>query len=230
MKPGRTLDSIRIDIDPSPHGTPRTEAGLVWPVVRERPWAPVAPPPNADFRDIIERRRSRRVLSKVPFREIVNLIAFALAPRFENNEGRFRAPPLSAGALHAVDVILLAGRRLCRFDRRGRSLQTLRAVDDKKLVHFHVRTRELLPQSNAAVIVLVGDLPRISSYYADPGSLLFRDAGALLQTLAFATEAFGLGCCPLGLLGREVIEALGLDPTIAIPVGAAVLGYRAPAD
>jgi nitroreductase len=122
------------------------------------------------------------------------------------------------------------GGRLFRLDRHRRSLQTLGPLDRAKLVRFRDRTRELVPQADGSIIVLVGDLVLISAFYENPGSLLFRDAGALLQTLALAAEAYGLGFCPLGLLGQEIVESLGLDPMNAVPLGAAVLGRRLTAD
>lgn len=122
------------------------------------------------------------------------------------------------------------GGRLFRLDRHRRSLQTLGPLDRAKLVRFRDRTRELVPRADGSIIVLVGDLVLISAFYENPGSLLFRDAGALLQTLALAAEAYGLGFCPLGLLGQEIVESLGLDPMNAVPLGAAVLGRRLTAD
>jgi nitroreductase len=176
---------------------------------------------------VLERRRSQRALSPIPFRRLVNLISYALAPRFVNAEGRVRSLSLSSGALHAVEVVLLARGEVYRFDIRRRFLQTLNLSDPNKLGRFYTRTRDILPQANAAAMVLIGDLPRIRAFYAHPGSLLFRDSGALLQTLALACEAYGLGFCPLGLLGRDVVEAIGLDPKVAVPLGAAALGHRA---
>ena len=230
MKRWLSLDSIRIDSDPSPLANPATHVGLTWPVAHERAWPSITAPPSADFCNIIENRRSQRILSPASHAEIVNMLCFALAPRFVNAEGRFRAPPLSSGALHAVDIVLFSEDGVYRLDRSRRSVQTLRIADVSKRVDFLRRVRELLPDSRAAVISLIGDLPRISAYYANPGSLLFRDAGALLQTLAIVAEFFKLGFCPLGLLGRELVTSLGLDPTIAVPVGAAVLGRRASKD
>jgi nitroreductase len=37
--------------------------------------------------------------------------------------------------------------------------------------------------------------------YGNSESLVWRDSGALLQTLALAAELYGLGFCPLGILG-----------------------------
>ena len=230
MRLGRRLGLIRTDLDPSPHASPNPWTGISWPVVREWPWPPVVFPPAVDFRGLIESRRSRRVLSKISFRETINLISFAIAPRFENGEGRLRSLSLSAGALHAVDLVLMRGGRLFRLDRRCRLLQALGPLDRPKLARFSDRTRELLPGADSSTVIFVGDLALIGAFYANPGSLLFRDAGALLQTLALAAEAYGLGFCPLGLLGREVVEALGLESTAAVPLGAAALGRQLPAD
>lgn len=151
-----------------------------------------------------------------------------LAPRFENECGRFRGLSVSAGALQAVDVLLVVGGKVFRYDRALRSIQMLRVRDPDRLTRFFSRCQALLPNARGAFAVFVGDLPYISAYYDRPESLIYRDAGALLQTMAFVFTAYRLGFCPMGLLGTEVIEAVGLNPDKAIPLATAAMG-RPPA-
>lgn len=56
------------------------------------------------------------------------------------------------------------------------------------------------------------------SAYADSETLVWRDAGAMLQTLALVAELFGLGFCPLGILGSEVVSALPSGGSFLLPV------------
>ena len=73
-------------------------------------------------------------------------------------------------------------------------------------------------------LVLAGDLVRLGALYSDPVSLLWRDAGALLQTLALVSNFYRLAFCPLGNLGFEVVAALGLKTNEALALGCAVVG------
>jgi len=70
----------------------------------------------------------------------------------------------------------------------------------------------------------LGDLGRVASHYAEPISLLWRDAGAYLQTTALAATAYRLAFCPLGILGNEVVAALDLNHTLVRAVGSAIIG------
>jgi hypothetical protein len=170
------------------------------------------------------------VLSSVPFDEIVNVLCFAVAPRFENAEGRLKSLSASAGALHAVDVVFIVGAEAYRIDRRRRSLQRLETSKPHSLRLFQTRVASVLPEGKGAIVSLIGNLPLIANYYENPGSLLFRDAGALLQMLAMISDAYGLGMCQIGLLGREVVESLGLNIRMAIPLGSAMIGKQFVAD
>jgi nitroreductase len=83
---------------------------------------------------------------------------------------------------------------------------------------------KLLPDAQSSILVFVADLPRANAIYQRPGSLIWRDAGALLQTISLAATAYRLGSCPLGLLGTEIVDALALPPERALAVGCAVIG------
>ncbi|WP_153041057.1 hypothetical protein [Paraburkholderia monticola] len=72
-------------------------------------------------------------------------------------------------------------------------------------------------------MALVADMAKPKAAYENGESLLLRDAGALLQTLALATEWCGLGFCPLGILGNEVVSALPANEQL-LAVGAAAIG------
>ena len=71
--------------------------------------------------------------------------------------------------------------------------------------------------------MLVGDMNRVAALYERPESLLWRDAGVLLQTLALVATAYRLALCPLGILGTAVVRALGLPEPI-LGVGVALIG------
>lgn len=97
-----------------------------------------------------------------------------------------------------------------RYDPFEHRLDVLRLTDRIALQTFKASCRAALPEALTTSIVLLGRLARVSAYYDDAQSLLWRDAGAVLQSLCMTATAFGLGSCPLGLLGHEVIAAIGM--------------------
>jgi len=111
-----------------------------------------------------------------------------------------------------------------RYDAWTHRLEVLVIARSESLVRFVERCTELLPDAMGTSIVFAGYPGRVAAVYENHTSLLWRDAGALLQTVALAAAAYGLGFCPLGVLGGEVLEAIGLDPRDCQALGSAVIG------
>ena len=95
--------------------------------------------------------------------------------------------------------------------------------NQRRYVSFSTNVAILLPEASGTALVLVGCMNRVAALYKRPASLLWRDAGVLLQTLALVAEAYRLAFCPLGVLGNQVVQALGLSES-ASAVGAALIG------
>lgn len=222
--------STPTDKDPRPKVQPSVPASTVWPVRRIVRCPPVIAPPAQDFSTIIETRRSSRVMQPAPLREIVNLIAFTTRPRFvRENDLLLRSRRLSpsAGALHPLDVLVLdwrGSRRLLRYDAWAHQLEVLAVRQRQPLHSFIHKCADILPAAQGTAIVLLGDLATVRAAYENPISLLWRDAGALLQTLALTATAYRLAFCPLGILGGEIVQALELNEDHIQPVGIGVIG------
>lgn len=203
---------------------------LDWPVFRTRRCNDVVLPVPDSFAAILEARLSQRAMTRAPLREVVNAVAFATRPRAvmgAETLGRSRRPSPSAGALHPIDVVLMHGAsRAFRYAPFTHQLETLRVAEREHLHAFVNDCRQILPEASGTAIVLVGDLDRIAAVYEQPVSLLWRDAGVLLQTLALVATAYRLAFCPLGILGTAVAHALGL-PARASGLGVALIGRPA---
>lgn len=222
--------SNRSDEDPRPRATPRTgKPALSWSVVRALRCPDIVPPPSQPFEAVLEQRRSERRLTRAPLRQVINAIAFATRPRaiLEGDAfHRSRRPSPSAGALHPVDLVLIAPPRAFRYEPLTHQVEVLRVARPEVLGHILHQSRIILPECSATPIVFVADLARVACHYDNPESLLWRDAGALLQTLALVATAYGLAFCPLGILGGPILDALGVGSEAAA-VGAAVMGQSA---
>lgn len=192
----------------------------------------VTPPQDESFVALLEARRSDRSMLPAPLREIVNALAFAIRPRFVREDdvhSRTRRPTVSAGALHAIEVVIADWRgaaRALRYNSMTHSLEPLRIAQPVRLHQFAKTCTAILPDAASTALALIGDARRMEALYEHPSSLLWRDAGALLQTLAMVSTAYRLAFCPLGTLGGDVVDALGLDRQTARPLGCAAIGRR----
>jgi len=203
---------------------------MLWPVRQSLRCPPVVAPLPQDFSTIVEARRSARAMRLAPLRELVNVIAFATRPRFVRDDESFarsrRLSP-SAGALHPIDVLLVDWRgspRVMRYDTWEHRLELLIVGNAQALGDLAQKCVEILPNTRGTALVLLGDLSTVSAAYENPTSLFWRDAGALLQTLALTATAYRLAFCPLGILGGEVASAIGLDKEHSQSAGAAMIG------
>ncbi|MCX4156309.1 MULTISPECIES: nitroreductase family protein [Paraburkholderia] len=200
----------------------------VWPVLRAIPFGQYCAPIERSFLDVFEGRRSVRALMSVPLEALVDALRLALVPRLWK-EGdplrRSRRPALSGGALHAISVLLFAGAAVYRVNAAESVLEELNVSADLR-VSWVSKCQRVLPDADGAFIVLIADMARPMAAYENSESLVWRDSGALLQTLALAAESYGLGFCPLGILGNEVVDALPKADQL-LAVGAAAIGLPA---
>jgi hypothetical protein len=207
-----------------------------WPIRRALHCPPAIPPFENSFSEVFEARRSRREMTYAPLREIINVVAFATRPRFiltDDALKRTRRPAPSAGALHPIDIVLVDWRgtpRLMRYDSFSHQLQLLICTErPEHLGRLECVTNEILPKASGTAIVFLGDVARVAAIYENFETLFWRDAGVLLQTLFMAATAYRLAFCPLGILGHEVVRALGLVQRLT-PAGVALIGRPLNAD
>jgi hypothetical protein len=201
---------------------------LQWPVSHTWQCGDSVPPGPASFASVVESRRSQRSTIRSPLREIVNAIAYASRPRYIKDGdaiGRTRRLSPSAGALHPIDILIVHRRsgRVFRYVATRIVLERLHVMNPDQIARFIEDCREMVPESSADMLVFIGDVDRVAAVYDRPASLLWRDAGVLLQTLALTATAYRLGFCPLGIQGQPVVSALALPPR-AVGVGAALMG------
>lgn len=210
--------------DPQPiTGGPYTD--YIWPVESTTTFEPFNAPAGRSFVDVFEQRRSIRTLSPAPLDFTVRALLFGLTPRFWKKDDalrRSRRPALSAGALHPISVLLFDGFSVFRLNVDSCMLEKLAFAADARDAWVN-KCQGVLPAGNGTFLTLVADMARPTSAYTNSETLVWRDAGAMLQVLALVAELFGLGFCPLGILGNEVVEALPLGKQL-LAVGAAAIG------
>ena len=214
--------------DPRPREAERQISEFGWPVVCSISCPGVERPPPRLFSDVAEERRSVREMSRLRLKDVVNTIAYICLPRFRKRGDatvRSKRLAMSAGALHPISVVLVHPGQLIRafvYEPLTHSLNMLRAnVTDLNMLVDQARL--ILPDSDGTLIAFLADPSKTDACYENGSSLLWRDAGALIQSTALAAAAFGQAFCPLGVLGHHVPKALGAEGEL-VPCGVAILG------
>lgn len=223
----------RTDDNPRPRGLPRPPRPLPeFPVSRVHKCRALVQPAERSFASVVERRRSQTEMRRAPLAEVANAVAFAVQPRqvlHGDMYGRTRRLSPSAGALHPVEVLLVHGStQIYRYAPDTHELERLRVLHPRELALFGVDCEEILPNALGTAIVLAGDVNRVAAVYERPESLMWRDAGALLQTVALSATAYGLAFCPLGTLGTSVLRAIEKEEHLSA-TGVGLIGRPADA-
>ena len=215
--------------DPLPRQTPLPFRRIEWPVSRSMVLPAPVPPPMTDFASVIAARQSSRHIRRSSLRETANFLAFACAVRstWGTDSERSSRPAHSAGALHPVEVLLVAGARRERIFRIDPSLGVLQSLYIEcipSLRSLSAKLAAMLPDAHCDYLVLLADPALTGSWYFDPESLIWRDAGALMQTLHICATAYRLAFCPAGITGAELAAAIFGDGSRMIGAGVAVVG------
>ncbi|TBZ33422.1 hypothetical protein E0H47_27535 [Rhizobium leguminosarum bv. viciae] len=187
-------------------------------------------PPSRNFVDLLRSRRSARQLEIATLSEVAAVVREALKADFIGTgpqEGRKRKRVISAGALHPVKCVVVdPDAHAVAYDDKKDEFLSIEPRNSVLLADGLAKSAAILPTANGHIISLIADVRALSIIYANPDSLLWRDAGAVLQTLALVCEAFDLGFCPLGILGQELADALLPADHQFLGVGIAVIGRR----
>lgn len=178
-----------------------------------------------EFNDIVTSRRSK-VGGPLAWDQVGNLLWHLTRATGSPTPGRAgmvverRAAP-SAGGLHPISFICIAddaaAPRLYRPEPHAFLRLRVKSPD------FATRNRALVQAVIGSVrgctVRFVADRAKVAAAYEDADSLILRDAGALLATACFYAQWLGLAACPLGFLGSELLDDLGVPTSRFVGVG-----------
>lgn len=134
---------------------------------------------------------------------------------------------MSAGALHPIETLVVGGPDV---------LEPMIYLDDKDVfgvAQFDSPQRaacaldelaKFLPDTIGHYVLLVANVQHVSQAYDNPHSLLWRDAGAVMQTLAILATANGMSFIPLGSTGQTILDCLHTPAGDYIAVGTGIIG------
>ena len=222
--------------EPRPRSRPADSRGSPWPARCSVGLPRDIVRPTRTFDDVLTSRRSLRKLAKASLRETLSILQYARHERAKwEHEGllRYSRPNESAGALHSVDVLLVTrtgNPRVWFHDPRHRTIASLTVANETRLRDFLQDVDGIVPGARGCdLLVLAGDLQHLEQAYADALPLLYRDAGALLQTINLCATASDLGSCSLGITGSALLDAVAVGSGIHA-CGVAVIGRCDPID
>ncbi len=182
------------------------------------------------FDEVFEERRTRRVMSDVPLRETRAFIKHVFSPRQLGKgalKGRTRKTMISAGALHPIDIVIVAGPDVYEpiiFSDRYKKFLTIPILDPDGLKSAIENAENIQPLANGHLFLFAGDKNRISKLYDNPESLMWRDSGAASQACSSAAYAYGYAYCPLGINGTDILNSIGPPRTSFVALGMGVFG------
>jgi nitroreductase len=68
----------------------------------------------------------------------------------------------------------------------------------------------ILGHDQGTTVQFAADRALLDACYDNAGSILWRDAGALVATMCLVATALGIAACPVGRVGNDVVYAAGV--------------------
>jgi SagB-type dehydrogenase family enzyme len=183
------------------------------------------------FGDVLDRRCTIRELKPITLERFGALLWHAARTR-EKHGGvwEHRAAP-SAGGLHPIELVIVGNgdEQAFRYDPTRHVLERLANIDATSLQAACADLRTVVPTANGALILFAADLGRTAASYENAESLVWRDAGCLIAMLQIVGAWLELGCCPLGVLGCNLLQTIGAGSQL-IAAGVAIVGELSATD
>lgn len=216
--------------DPKPTGSKPLANHLEWFEPRDIDLVLEPVPLDQSFANVVRARRSKRAIAAASLEQVAQVVREALKADFVGygeKQGRRLKAVLSAGALHPVKAIILRrDQRPIVYDDGADQFLSVQVRDASAYTAFLRTCATVLPDADGHWVALIADCWTVRSLYSNHESLVWRDAGAVIQMMALLAEAHEMAFCPLGVLGGEIIEALLPETSDIIPVGVVVLGRK----
>lgn len=212
--------------DPKPRASIVGYVPLVWPD-GDRTVLTQEIPATPDFREVALLRRTRRTFSQLSVDALGALLRLtAKRQQLGSAELGFaieRRPTPSAGAIHPIHLVFAdaAGMAWRRYEPSSHELRVIAGAPPPSAALEAMQ--QVLEAPHATLMLLAAEPAKTSRKYESAQSLIWRDAGVLLGTLALAAEALDLSFCPLGVTADAWVRGL-IDQPGLVGVGAAFVG------
>ena len=168
-------------------------------------------PLDKRFDTVISSRKSIRLFKQLELTQIGDILWYVAKVRdtYHQDNGYIltHRGTASAGARHPIDIIInipvLSKGDFYYYNPFEHSLNNLKEFEGNNLI-AHVNN--IIDTKNATIIWLVAHKYRTQAKYSDADSLIWRDAGALINGIQMVCSAMDLNSCPIGSLGEPYIS------------------------
>jgi SagB-type dehydrogenase family enzyme len=169
-------------------------------------------PNHIDFFKVIEERRSNKDLLPLEENQLDSLLWYSSRTRDAYLDEDYilskRTAP-SAGAVHPIDILInhADDNFFSIYSPFEHGMYRLDFLEEK-VQSFIDHISLAFPNRKGTLLWFIIHPYRTDKYYNNFESLVWRDAGALMQTIALTCSALGIGCCPVGTLAKPYINEL----------------------
>lgn len=178
-------------------------------------------------------RKSSRIFRPITLAELGSVLWYSAKVKstFLQKNGYIlthRGTP-SAGARHPIDIIILNSNFLesnyfYYYNPFEHSLNKLNSSGSDIATLFKTHINEIVQINNATIIWFVAHVNRTAAKYENAQSLIWRDAGALINNIQMTCTAIGLNSCSIGSLGEPFISNFFHDEPDVVGAGGLLIG------
>ncbi|MEJ7693172.1 nitroreductase family protein [Daejeonella sp.] len=216
--------------NPKPKLTEEAVLPFIYPIKGNTKLQRPSLPYHYDFFDIAFERRSTRRFGLLLPGQLDALLWFA-AKAIEvqvqpNGYVLSHRPSASAGARHPIDILVCSNGPIptvAYYNPFQHSLDIL-VLDSATVKGLLAHINENLAMQQGVFLWLVAHPLRTIAKYDFAESLVWRDAGALLQQIQLTATAINLASCPVGTLAEPFAERLFGNSSKIISAGGIVVG------
>ncbi|RZK34503.1 MAG: SagB/ThcOx family dehydrogenase [Hymenobacter sp.] len=184
----------------------------------------------ADFFELAMTRRSSYHFGSLLSRQLDHLLWFAakaLATRVQaDGYVLSHRPSPSAGARHPIDILVCSSGSpptIAYYNVFEHSLYAL-SVDTEIVGALLSHVNTAVDMQDGVFLWLLAHPSRTAAKYEHAESLIWRDAGALLQQIQLTATALKLSSCPLGTLAEPFANQLFEKMGNVVSAGGIIVG------
>lgn len=223
----------RIDLaSPAPREVDLPQSEFPYQIVEESYLPEAEPLPDTPLSAVLASRRSRRTFKALSPENLNTLLwhsARAIEVGRPNIESWQHRPTSSAGGRHPIDLLIFREENKLKviylYDALSHALKRLNASDED-LDQFFSSVNRVIPLDQATIIWFAAQFERTLSKYENGESLVWRDAGALLTTIALVAECIRVNSCAVGITGEPDISRMLNSREKVVGVGGVLVGQK----
>ena len=170
--------------------------------------------PSPGFWEVLVGRRTIRTCEPMGLKDVLSIIQFTMKSvqrGVGENRGRLRKTSISAGAMHPLEVLVVGGPEVSDpivYCDATNNFGTVPLRSITKAKNELGTLADFLPQARGHLLLFVANQRHIEQAYSESRTLIWRDAGAVMQTLSLTAAALNRAFVPLGSSGGALLDAI----------------------